>query len=244
MSVEIHTDEQLAESNVLHDVFGDALPAIEVFHEKLRNEGEERGLIGPRDVDILWERHLLNSAAIVPFVAEKTEGKQFKTVADLGSGGGFPGLVIAAMLPDHTVTLIEPMERRIEWLNECVEAMQLTNVNVVRGRAEAAIAALRMHKGQGRGKTEVPEEVFESITHPFAVVTCRAVAPMTKLAGWALPLVEPKGALVALKGRSAQQEIDKAKNVIRRFGGIKPRVVTAPVADGLEATQVVIVDKK
>ena len=83
MSVEIHTDKQLADSPVLQAVFGEALPKIEVFHGKLQAEGEERGLIGPRDVDIIWERHLLNSAAIVPFVAEKTEGRQFKTVADL-----------------------------------------------------------------------------------------------------------------------------------------------------------------
>ena len=195
-------------------------------------------------MDIIWERHLLNSAAIVPFVAEKTEGRQFKTVADLGSGGGFPGLVIAAMLADRMVTLIEPMERRIEWLNECVDAMELANVKVVRGRAEEAIASLRMHNGQGRGKVAVTDDMYQAITHPFAVVTCRAVAPMTKLAGWALPLVEPKGALVALKGRSAQAEIDKAKPMIKRFGGIKPRVVTAPVADGFESTQVVIVDKR
>lgn len=92
MSVEIHTDEQLADSPVLQAMFGEALPKIEVFHGKLQAEGEERGLIGPRDVDIIWERHLLNSAAIVPFVAEKTEGRQFKTVADLGSGGDSPGL--------------------------------------------------------------------------------------------------------------------------------------------------------
>lgn len=244
MSVEIHTDEQLADSPVLQTVFGEALPKIEVFHGKLQAEGEERGLIGPRDVDIIWERHLLNSAAIVPFVMEKTEGRQFKTVADLGSGGGFPGLVIAAMLADRMVTLIEPMERRIEWLNECVDAMELANVKVVRGRAEEAIASLRMHNGQGRGKVAVTDDLYQTVTHPFAVVTCRAVAPMTKLAGWALPLVEPKGALVALKGRSAQAEIDKAKPMIKRFGGIKPRVVTAPVADGFESTQVVIVDKR
>ena len=183
MSVEIHTDEQLADSPVLQAVFGEALPKIEVFHGKLQAEGEERGLIGPRDVDIIWERHLLNSAAIVPFVAEKTEGRQFKTVADLGSGGGFPGLVIAAMLPDRLVTLIEPMERRIEWLNECVDAMELANVKVVRGRAEEAIASLRMHNGQGRGKVAVTDDLYQAVTHPFAVVTCRAVAPMTKLAG-------------------------------------------------------------
>ena len=107
MSVEIHTDEQLADSPVLQAVFGEALPKIEVFHGKLQAEGEERGLIGPRDVDIIWERHLLNSAAIVPFVVEKTEGRQFKTVADLGSGGGVPGRVGAAGLAGRQGPLVE-----------------------------------------------------------------------------------------------------------------------------------------
>lgn len=247
----IHTDEELADSGVLRDVFGDALPTIEVFHGKLRAEGEPRGLIGPRDVDILWERHLLNSAAIAPFVARATEGRQFRSVADLGSGGGFPGLVIAAMLPDRSFTLIEPMERRVEWLEECVAAMGLDNVEVVRARAEEAISALdgvKAAKGKGvkgpKHKVGVPEDVRRAIRHPFTVVTGRAVAPMTKLAGWTLPLVCSGGELIALKGRSAQAEIDKARKVIAQYGGQRPRVETAPVADGLEPTRVVIVDKR
>ncbi|PAU69783.1 16S rRNA methyltransferase [Bifidobacterium italicum] len=248
MSDEIHTDDQLADSPVLEGVFGDALDALKVFHGKLAQEGEPRGLIGPRDVDILWERHLLNSAAIVPFVREATEGRQFKTVADIGSGGGFPGLVAAAMLPDHAFTLIEPMERRCEWLDECVEAMGLRNVTVVRARAEEAIAALDERrpatKRHVRASVVVPDEVRETIRHPFAAVTCRAVAPLTKLAGWTLPLVEPGGELIALKGRSAPAEIDKARKVIAQYGGVRPRVVTAPVADGLEDTRVVIINKK
>ncbi|PWG66969.1 16S rRNA (guanine(527)-N(7))-methyltransferase RsmG [Bifidobacterium callitrichidarum] len=219
--------DQLTGSPVLAEVLGDALPQLERFHAKLAEEGEPRGLIGPRDVDIIWERHILNSVAIVPYVREVTDGMRFKTVADVGSGGGFPGVVAAACLPDHEFTLIEPMERRIEWLHECVDLLELKNVMIVRGRSDEVIAAVRKRKA-----------------HPFAVVTCRAVAPMTKLSGWTLPLLKSQGRLVALKGRSAQAEIDKAAKEITRFGGLRPRVVEAAVGPGLESTHVVLVDKR
>ena len=206
--------DQLQGSPVLAEVLGDALPKLERFHAKIAEEGEPRGLIGPRDVDIIWERHILNSAAIVPYVRNATNGIRFKTVADVGSGGGFPGLVAAACLPDHDFTLIEPME-------------QLQNVEIIRGRSDAVIQQVR--------KREI---------HPFAVVTCRAVAPMTKLSGWTLPLLKPSGQLIALKGRSAQAEIDKAGKEIAKFGGRRPRVVEAAVGPDLEPTHVVIVDKR
>lgn len=220
--------DELNGSPILAEVLGDALPKLEIFHTKLEQEGEPRGLIGPRDVDIIWERHILNSAAIMPFIREVTDGKQFKTVADVGSGGGFPGIVAAACLPDHEFTLIEPMERRVEWLGECVEEMGLENVTIMRARSEEVITALRQ----------------DCSMHPYAAVTCRAVAPMTKLAGWTLPLLKPQGRLVALKGRSAQAEIDKASKMIAKFKGVRPRVVEAPVGPGLESTHVVLVDKK
>lgn len=220
--------DELNGSPILAEVLGDALPKLEIFHTKLEQEGEPRGLIGPRDVDIIWERHILNSAAIVPFIREVTDGQRFKTVADVGSGGGFPGIVAAACLPDHEFTLIEPMERRVEWLGECVEEMGLENVTIMRARSEEVITALRQDRSM----------------HPYAAVTCRAVAPMTKLAGWTLPLLKPQGRLVALKGRSAQAEIDKAAKMIAKFRGVRPRVVEAPVGPGLESTHVVLVDKK
>ncbi|OZG66141.1 16S rRNA methyltransferase [Bifidobacterium hapali] len=220
--------DQLDGSPVLAAVLGDALPQLEVFHGKLMREGEPRGLIGPRDVPIVWERHILNSAAIVPFVQQATEHERFKTVADIGSGGGFPGLVAAACLPDHRFTLIEPMERRVEWLNECVDEMDLQNVTVVRARSEEVITQMRKSSGM----------------HPFAVVTCRAVAPMTKLAGWTLPLLKSHGRLIALKGRSAQAEIDKAAKEITKRGGVNPRVVEAAVGPDLEPTHVVLVDHR
>lgn len=245
---EMMSDEQIEQSGILETIFGDALPKVRAFYEKLKSEGEPRGLIGPRDVDILWERHLLNSAAVVPFIRQATNGKQFRSVADIGSGGGFPGLVAAAMLPDHTFTLIEPMERRCEWLSECVETMGLENVQIVRARSEEAIAALEQARGKssGRGhaKNTVTPEVAQAIRHPFTVVTCRAVAPMTKLTGWTLPLVAPHGELIALKGRSAGAEIEKARKVIAQYGGRHARVKEAEVAPGLEPTHVLIVDKQ
>ena len=218
--------DELDGSPVLANVLGNALEPLTLFHHKLEEEGEPRGLIGPRDVSIIWERHILNSAAIVPFIKEalgedRLAGRKKGSIADIGSGGGFPGLIVAAMIPGIPVTLIEPMERRVEWLNECVELMGLGNVTVLRARAE-----------------EVP------VRPGFDVVTCRAVAPMTKLSGWALPLVRSHGRLVALKGRSAQAEIDKAAKEIRKHGGLNPRVVEAPVAPGLESTHVVLVDKR
>ncbi|WEV46715.1 16S rRNA (guanine(527)-N(7))-methyltransferase RsmG [Bifidobacterium sp. ESL0690] len=228
MDTEIHTDEALEQSTLLQDIFGDVFPKMKVFKEKLAKEGEERGIIGPRDVDIIWERHILNSAAIVPFIESSTDGERFKTVADVGTGGGFPGIVVAACLPDHEVTLIEPMERRVEWLDECVDELELGNVQVVRARAEEYIKALKRDRS----------------LHPFAVVTSRAVAPMTKLSGWTFPLLKHGGQLIALKGRSASAEVRKAAKEIQKNGGRNPQVLEAPIADGFEPTHVVIVDKK
>lgn len=243
---EVQQDE-LDSSPLLEQIFGDALPKMRIFHNKLEQEGQLRGLVGPRDMGILWERHLLNSAAVVPFIRQAVDRHRYRTVADVGSGGGFPGIVAAAMLPDVEFTLIEPMERRVTWLNECVHDLDLANVTVLRARSDEVIAALHPHKQGKRSKqasVPVSEEVRRSVRHPFAVATCRAVAPMTKLAGWTLPLLEPHGELIALKGRSAQAEIDKARAQIAKAGGIHARVVEAEVAPGLEPTHVVIVEKR
>ena len=240
-------NDELDGSPILEEVLGDALGKLKVFHVKLAAEGEPRGLIGPRDVGIIWERHILNSAAIVPFIREATAKRQFKTVADIGSGGGFPGIVAAACLPDHQFTLVEPMERRIEWLHECVDEMGLDNVSIVRSRANAVIEAVRGSNGGRKGRGEDAGDLDGNpipVKHPFAVVTCRAVAPMAKLSGWTLPLLDKGGRLVALKGRSAQEEIVKATKEISKNGGIHPRVVEAEVGPGLEPTHVLMVDKR
>lgn len=279
--------DQLDGSPIVREVLGDAYEPLALFHGKLMAEGEPRGLIGPRDVPIVWERHILNSAAIVPFVREAAAGFSHKTIADIGSGGGFPGLIVAACLPDFSVTLVEPMERRVEWLAECVELMGLTNVTIRRARAEELIGPVgskhgsrnggfgngsrrrRGDRGAGRPRGRTRDAVSAADANAvvlsaagmsssendsqkvatggperFAVVTCRAVAPMTKLAGWTLPLLAPGGKLVALKGRSAQAELDKAAKEISKAHGLDPQVVEAPVAPGLEPTHVVLITKR
>lgn len=220
------TIDELENSPLLSEVLGDALDKCKMFHVKLQKEGLLRGLVGPRDMSILWERHILNSAAVVPFIKEAIKKSKKKSIADVGSGGGFPGIVIAACLPDCDVTLIEPMERRVLWLKECVELMGLDNVTIFHGRSDEIIEKIKSHD-----------------ISPFDVVTCRAVAPMTKLAWWTIPLLNTHGQLIALKGKSAQAEIEKAAKMIKKAKGVNPRVVDAPVANGLQSTTVVLVDK-
>jgi 16S rRNA (guanine527-N7)-methyltransferase len=245
------------DGNVLpKTILKDAYDAMQLFHDKLVKEGELRGLIGPRDTTILWERHILNSAAVVPFVTEALQHQQVTTgVADLGSGGGFPGIVIASCLRDVPVTLIEPMERRIQWLSEVVDLLELDNVSLLRARAEELVPASIAHPGtpteqqavrfgnaehEHRGASQPPAEYSQR----FNVVSCRAVAPMRKLAPLALPLLVPGGQLVALKGRSAPQELAKALPMIKKAKGFRSRVLEAPVGEGLESTHVVIVEKR
>lgn len=290
-------DDELNNSPLLRQVLGDALVPMQRFHDKLLREGVERGIIGPRDEDIIWERHILNSAAIVPFVRERSAaGSQTVTVADIGSGGGFPGIVLAACLPQCNVVLVEPMERRVTWLQEVVDELHLANTTVLRKRAEdlapkSSHASRRQNKkgsqsrrhgrrrsveqsisasgggsstfaaarnGDNQQVSDVnghdssaltngaPADLDSNSTVPqaFDVVTCRAVAPMTKLAGWTLPLLRSGGQLIALKGRSAQAELDKAAKEIKKSHGENPRVCQAPVAPGLEDTHVVLVDKR
>lgn len=168
-------------------VFSSRLPLAEQYADLLATEGVTRGLIGPREVPRLWERHILNSAAVLPRVP------QGATVADVGSGAGLPGLVWAIARPDLRISLIEPLLRRTTFLDEAIGALKLDNVIVVRARAE-----------------DVHEE--------YDVVTARAVAPLDKLGRWCLPLVRRSGVLLALKGRTAQQEVDSATATLRRLG--------------------------
>lgn len=171
-------------------VFLDALPIAERFATLLATEGVLRGLIGPREVPRLWDRHLLNCALIGVGIPEAV------TVCDVGSGAGLPGLVLAIARPDLALTLVEPLQRRTAFLEEVVEALSLANVVVVRARAESLHGSMR-----------------------FDVVTSRAVAPLAKLAGWCLPLVAADGSMLAMKGASAQREIDQARTAIHKLGG-------------------------
>jgi 16S rRNA (guanine527-N7)-methyltransferase len=182
--------------SVAAGVFASALPTAERFAEFLAAAGTERGLIGPREVPRLWDRHLLNCAVLTDLVPDGA------TVCDIGSGAGLPGLVMAIRRPDLQVTLVEPLLRRTTFLEEAVDLLGLTNVEVVRARAEA------LH-----GRRE------------FDVVTSRAVAALDKLLGWSLPLVRPGGLLLAMKGSSAADELAAAADVVKRLGGLEPGVV-------------------
>ena len=180
----------------------DRLPILQAYAESLATAGVVRGLIGPREVPRLWERHLLNCGALAALLPQDA------SVADVGSGAGLPGLVLAIARPDLTVTLIEPLLRRTTYLQEVVDDLTLPNVTVIRGRAEA------LH-----GKER------------FDVVTSRAVAPLERLLTWSMPLVAADGALVALKGGGIADEIAEAGAVLRKFGCAEPEVL--PVGEGL-----------
>jgi 16S rRNA (guanine527-N7)-methyltransferase len=203
-----HTDFESLGAAALREYFGERFDAVAAFAGLLAAEGETRGLIGPRELDRLWERHILNSAAVVPFLGD---GR----IVDVGSGAGLPGLVIAAMLPTRQVVLVEPMERRVAWLEEAAAKVGLTNVMVVRGRAEEV-------KG----------------TVSADVLTARAVASIDKLIKWCVPLLAPNGQMALLKGRSAAEEIDRAKYALRK-ARLVAEIESAPTLPGLEPTTVV-----
>jgi 16S rRNA (guanine527-N7)-methyltransferase len=171
---------------VAEAVFGDAAGTAEQYVTLLATIGVERGLIGPRETGRLWERHVLNSAAPAELVAPGA------SVVDVGSGAGLPGIPLALRRPDLRVTLLEPLLRRSVFLTEVVDALGLGDrVTVVRGRAEEHRAT-------------------------YDVVTSRALAPLPRLLGWCLPLTAPRGAVLALKGRSAEDEVKESSADLRR----------------------------
>jgi 16S rRNA (guanine527-N7)-methyltransferase len=178
-------------------VFGHHLELAGRYAAILAGAGVERGLIGPREAPRLWERHLLNCAVVGELLPPG------QRVLDVGSGAGLPGIVLAVARPDLEVTLLEPLARRATFLDEVVEQLGLPRVTVVRGRAE-----------EYAGKMEFP------------VVTARAVAPLDRLARWCLPLLEPGGRLLAMKGATAAEEITEHRTALERLGGRDATVVT------------------
>lgn len=199
-----------SDQEVSREIFGLGLSAAEEYGRMLAEEGELRGLIGPREVPRLWRRHILNSAAVGRFLPE--EGR----VADVGSGAGLPGIVLAIMKPELEFSLIEPMERRVEWLAEIVEALDLDNVVIHQRRAE------ELHK----------RETFDA-------VTARAVAGMDKLLRFTMPLVSRNGRLLALKGQRVHQEIEDAKYVFKKFNAATVGVHEVDVVGDGDPTYVV-----
>lgn len=195
-------------------VFGDRLPVLAAYAALLAGAGVQRGLVGPRETPRLWDRHLLNCAGLAELVEPGA------VVLDLGSGAGLPGLVLAAQRPDLSIVLVEPLLRRATYLTEAVEALDLRSVVVRRARAE-----------------ELAGEVVVD------VVTARAVAPLDRLAGWALPLLRPGGRLLAQKGERAEAELSESRAALRRAGASSASVVL--VGDEAVQTQarVVVVER-
>lgn len=181
------TDPLEAEPAAAALLFGARLDVARTFTENLAAQGEERGLIGPLELPRLWSRHILNCAIVAPLLRPGLVG-------DIGSGAGLPGLVLAIARPDVSFVLIEPMERRIAWLSEQVDELGLSNVRVVRARAEDV-----------------------KLETPLDQVTARAVSAFRKLLPLTTPLLRDGGELVLMKGAGAQAEVDAAAKEIRRF---------------------------
>lgn len=188
-------------------VFGERFPEALRYAELLADAGVKRGLIGPREVPRLWERHLLNCAVLSEVVPQGV------MVCDVGSGAGLPGIALALVRPDLKITLLEPLLRRTNFLQEVVELLGLEHVTVVRGRAEEVLGTMQ----------------------PVHVVTARAVAPLDRLAGWGVPLLRPYGEMLALKGDTADEEIMGARAALSRLGVVKTSVlhVGAGIVDPL-----------
>lgn len=177
-------------------VYGQRLPVAIRYAGILADTGVSHGLIGPREVERVWERHVLNCAVVESLIPEGA------TVVDVGSGAGLPGLAIAIARPDLTIHLVEPMARRVAWLDDAVAMLDLTGVFVHRGRAD-------------------------EVDVTGSVVTARAVSKLSTLAGWMAPLAEDGALMLALKGASAADELTRDRAAATRAGWTDFEVVTA-----------------
>lgn len=212
----VSCDEDGVTAATAERLFGTRRPLAQRYVDLLTEHGVVRGLIGPREVDRLWERHVLNSAVVAELIPTGA------TVVDVGSGAGLPGVPLALARPDLTLTLLEPMARRIAWLAEVITDLEI-DVTIVRGRAEEP--AIRRQLGMAD------------------VVTARAVAPLAKLAAWCLPLVRPGGLLLALKGDSASEELTRDADLVRRAGGSEQSVVSCGAGVVPVPTTVIVVKR-
>ncbi|GAB2512144.1 16S rRNA (guanine(527)-N(7))-methyltransferase RsmG [Microbacterium petrolearium] len=191
-------------------LFGDRIGLARAYADALVAHGEERGLIGPQELPRLWTRHLLNCAIAAPLFPSRGR------VGDVGSGAGLPGIVLAIARPDVTWELIEPMERRVAWLEEQVASLGLANVAVHRARAEEA-----------------------GLEGLLDAATARAVSALRILIPWTAPLVRDGGELILLKGRNAENEIEAAAKQIRKFTLSEVRVEV--LGEGLLAEETRVV---
>jgi 16S rRNA (guanine527-N7)-methyltransferase len=197
------------EPTVASQLFGDRIEVVREFAAQLGNRGEELGLIGPLEPLRLWTRHIINSVLVAPLL-------RAGVVGDIGTGAGLPGLVLAIARPDVEFVLIEPMERRVAWLEEQKAHLNLTNVVVRRARAE---------------------EVAQEFT--MDQVTARAVSAFAKLIPLTVPLVRTGGELVLMKGANAEREVDAASKAIRKYHLEDVEVLTLGEGQVEEVTRVI-----
>lgn len=194
--------------------FGERLPLAERYAERLATDGVERGLIGPREADRLWDRHILNSAAIATLFEPE------ERVADVGSGAGLPGIPLAIARPDLTVVLIEPLARRTVFLEEMIAELGL-NATVLRARAQEAV----------------------TLISPFDAATSRAVASLDKLSGWCIPLLRVGGRMLSIKGERAVQEVGEHRSAMAAVGALDPTVIQCG-AEYLDPPTTVVVARR
>ncbi|MEV8377481.1 16S rRNA (guanine(527)-N(7))-methyltransferase RsmG [Kribbella sp. NPDC056861] len=202
----------------MEKLYPGAAERLAAFADLLATEGTLRGLIGPREVPRLWDRHLLNCAVLERLIPEES------SVADIGTGAGLPGIVLAIVRPDLQVALVEPLLRRTTFLDEAVELLGCTNAEVVRARAEDLIPGRRSAPG---GKA------------PYDVVASRAVAPLGKLAGWCLPLTVEGGLMLAMKGATAEEELAASEEELEALGAEEWHVHQLGVDELAQPTTVV-----
>ena len=174
------------EPAVAKEIFGDRIELARAYASALARDSDTLGLLGPRELEILWSRHILNSAVVAQLVSDG------KSVADVGSGAGLPGIPMAIAQPNAHFTLIEPMERRSDWLIAQVQELGLTNVEVIRARAE-------------------------EVGQVFDIVTARAVSNLSKLLRLTIDLIREGGELLALKGSKASEEIAEAQKLSKKM---------------------------
>lgn len=187
---------------VAQKIFGSRLELAVRYWHALATDGVEHGLIGPREVPRLWDRHILNCAVVGELIGDG------ESIVDIGSGAGLPGIPLAIARPDLRVALVEPLLRRTRFLAEFTESVGL-DITIIRGRAE---------------QSGVIKEVGGA-----DVATSRAVAPLEKLAKWSLPLVHEHGRMLAMKGATAGEEIARDRAALAKLGAAHIEVVECGV---------------
>ena len=191
------------------EALGAGFSKLAQYAEILVKDAVRLGIIGPREVDRIWDRHILNCAALTELIPDG------QSIIDIGSGAGLPGIVLAILNPNSAVTLIEPMQRRAEFLTQTKTELGLSNVEILRGRAEGQKVSAQN-------------------------VTSRAVAPLNKLLSWSWPLVEKGGKVLAIKGEKATEELAEVKNELVSLKSSTAIIKTCGLALDLSVTVVEI----